>query len=184
MSDSAASVKRTLDASESIEHKRSRPEESLVATTVATELSGLTREINAGIVAYIKKDAPGFSAIIKHRTYDFMVFEIDNEDQPVHLTSMALPDTKKTSKTTTESELLDDKEKEKEPVDVYKQLGAYIGIEASEQLRSMVESKGKEPTEVLAPAKMPYLILLMDIFVFVHSLMLKQRIYVVVSWSW
>ncbi|KAI8051485.1 pseudouridine synthase [Syncephalis plumigaleata] len=143
-----ASVKRTLETAESLDHKRSRPDAVVHAmeTEAKVEVEGVTREIEAGIIAYISKEAPGFSAIIKHRTHDFMVFEIDDQDRPVHLTDMTtLPVTTKEKSAETSTETPN------QTIDVYEQLDGYLGKEACEQLRAMVESKGQNPKEVMAP---------------------------------
>ncbi|XP_038054168.1 pseudouridylate synthase 7 homolog isoform X2 [Patiria miniata] len=66
-----------------------------VQADTATEkepLKGL-RETDVGIVEYISKHK-GFHGVIKHRYQDFLVNEVNQEGQIVHLTDMSCPDPK------------------------------------------------------------------------------------------
>jgi hypothetical protein len=48
-------------------------------------------EAAIGITEYMRKDTPGFSAILKHRFYDFIVHEIDQNGEVVRLTDLEVP---------------------------------------------------------------------------------------------
>ncbi|RKP11202.1 pseudouridine synthase [Thamnocephalis sphaerospora] len=105
-------------------------------------MSGLAREVAAGIIAYIREDAPGFSAIIKHRGHDFLVNEIDQSGNVVRLTTLEPP------QMTTDSEAAQ-KAGDEAPVDIYAELAQLTNATVAENVRSMVESEGREPTQVM-----------------------------------
>ncbi|KAG0057689.1 multisubstrate pseudouridine synthase 7 [Gryganskiella cystojenkinii] len=60
---------------------------------MASESSAETivSETLVGITTFVDPSIPGFSAIIKQRYSDFIVNEVDQDNQPVHLTTFDLP---------------------------------------------------------------------------------------------
>lgn len=51
-----------------------------------------SREVRAGILAYVNGKSRGFSGILKTRYTDFLVNEISSSGHVLHLTSLELPD--------------------------------------------------------------------------------------------
>ncbi|KZT41182.1 tRNA pseudouridine synthase D [Sistotremastrum suecicum HHB10207 ss-3] len=63
--------------------------------------SPIIREEDVGISEYISSAVPPIEGIIKQRFTDFLVFEVDQEDNVVHLKSLGLPESSDKPKDTT-----------------------------------------------------------------------------------
>ncbi|QLG70666.1 hypothetical protein HG535_0A06080 [Zygotorulaspora mrakii] len=96
MSDSNTAIKRNLDEEACLETDSKRPKNDEVAII---EDDGIHEE-DVGITHFLSSEIPGFSGQIKQRFTDFLVNEIDNEGNVVHLTDKGfkMPKKQKPSK--------------------------------------------------------------------------------------
>ncbi|ORX91940.1 tRNA pseudouridine synthase D [Basidiobolus meristosporus CBS 931.73] len=99
-----------------------------------------------GITEFVNASIPGFTGIIKHRYTDFLVNEIDEEGQVVHLTDFSLPKSTPLEPPKEEVPLLSLEESVSNLTDL---LG---NAETPLEIQKLFESKGEEPQHVFIEA--------------------------------
>ncbi len=126
-------AKRPVESDSPIENVKKQKVES---TPESAPSKGIV-ETDVGITSYISQDLAGFTGTLKQRYTDFLVNEIDLQDNVVHFTDEGIPDKKQRRRERRENER--DVQKEEEPKEEPKE----FQLDAAHRIK-LLENFGEE----------------------------------------
>ncbi|CAG8703334.1 21752_t:CDS:2, partial [Gigaspora rosea] len=107
------------------------------------------REQDVGLTEYVDPSIPGFSAIIKQRYSDFLVYEIDQDGNIVHITNTDIPkDTnvdKQSFKTSDNDITLKIIIKIISTDQIFLEMKSLLGDEITEKVKTLLNTEGQDP---------------------------------------
>ncbi|CAB4410147.1 unnamed protein product [Rhizophagus irregularis] len=104
------------------------------------EVNQMIRERDVGIIEYANPSIPGFLGVIKQRFSDFMVNEIDNSRNIVHLTNFNIPKVENPVDKPDVQDIGIPKEKISDE-QVFQEMKALLGEEISNQIQSLLSGQ-------------------------------------------
>ncbi|CAG8547070.1 4227_t:CDS:10 [Cetraspora pellucida] len=104
------------------------------------------QEQDVGLTEYVDASIPGFSAIIKQRYSDFLVYEIDQDENIVHITNTDLPKDnnvdKQSSKTSNDDITVISTDQ------IFLDMKSLLGDEITEKVKTLLNTEGRDPSFV------------------------------------
>ncbi|CAI2166675.1 12705_t:CDS:10 [Funneliformis geosporum] len=118
----------------------------VIINNKASSEGKMAREVDVGITEFIDPTIPGFSGVIKQRFSDFLVYEIDNSGNIVHLTDFNLPEVKSTNNFNARAiETLKDELVKKELSDeqIFQEMRTLLDEETSFQVQNLLNGQNE-----------------------------------------
>ncbi|CAG8635323.1 5720_t:CDS:10 [Funneliformis caledonium] len=119
------------------------PSNDVINNKVSSE-GKMTREGDVGITEFVDPTIPGFSGDIKQRFSDFLVYEIDNAGNIVHLTDFNLPEIKSTNiinSRAIETQKEEPVKKELSDEQIFQEMRTLLDEETSLQVQNLLNGK-------------------------------------------
>ncbi|CAG8698401.1 1134_t:CDS:2, partial [Racocetra fulgida] len=100
------------------------------------------REQDVGLTEYVDASIPGFSAVIKQRYSDFLVYEIDQDNNIVHITNTDLPKDINVDKQS--SKTLNDDITVISTDQIFLDMKSLLGDEITEKVKTLLNTEGQD----------------------------------------
>ncbi|RIA96010.1 pseudouridine synthase [Glomus cerebriforme] len=113
-------------------------EEITDKTVSSIKPNQMIRERDVGIIEYADPSIPGFLGVIKQRYSDFMVYEIDNARNIVHLTDFNIP---KVEKSVDKPEVIEIPKEEISDEQIFQKMKTLLGEETSIQIQNLLNGQ-------------------------------------------